>query len=259
MVVSVDNKLEAGTHLMDDVHLHLYKLGDMLPRLSLAELRRYLNQVAPGTVKVINDEVLTRMVAKFTEKFPHQPRKHNGFLATELKKRQIGTINNDSLVHFESFEYKSMQMVSGDQDVRRHPVMRQQTPNQDAIQANDEQEPTLSDAGSEHLLAQRAAEFLQQNLGLHVQLNQVARELGVNRNKLTKAFKRTWGSSVMNWLRQQRLTKAAELLRQSDASILTIATTVGYQDSNNFSTAFKRRYRLSPTQFRRRHLQSLVA
>ena len=137
--------------------------------------------------------------------------------------------------------------------------MRQQTPIQDAIQANDEQEPTLSDAGSEHLLAQRAAEFLQQNLGLHVQLNQVARELGVNRNKLTKAFKRTWGSSVMNWLRQQRLTKAAELLRQSDASILTIATTVGYQDSNNFSTAFKRRYRLSPTQFRRRHLQSLVA
>ena len=45
--------------------------------------------------------------------------------------------------------------------------------------------------------------------------------------------------------------RAAELLSESGLSIVEIASAVGYNSASQFGVAFKRRYQLTPSQFRR--------
>jgi AraC-like DNA-binding protein len=56
---------------------------------------------------------------------------------------------------------------------------------------------------------------------------------------------------VFAWLYEKRMSLAQTLLKTTTLSILQVGDLVGYPDSNNFSTAFKREYQLSPRQYRR--------
>ena len=47
------------------------------------------------------------------------------------------------------------------------------------------------------------------------------------------------------------LSLAATLLLETDKSVLEIASDVGYSNSGNFGSAFKRRYGVSPVRYRR--------
>ncbi|MFT4925259.1 MAG: AraC-like DNA-binding protein [Phenylobacterium sp.] len=102
------------------------------------------------------------------------------------------------------------------------------------------------------LLAEATAAYLNSQLANEVNLVAVAKIMGVNRNKLTAAFKTCFGTSVIQWFREQRMLMAAKLLTTTTDSILQIAGQVGYPDSNYFSTVFKRAFRLSPLQYRKK-------
>ena len=63
-----------------------------------------------------------------------------------------------------------------------------------------------------------------------------------------------WHNGV-DWLNQQRMKFAATLLSTTSLSIVQVSEQVGYLDANNFSTAFKREYKLSPRQYRKMRFQ----
>ncbi|AXT30518.1 helix-turn-helix domain-containing protein [Pseudoalteromonas tunicata] len=94
--------------------------------------------------------------------------------------------------------------------------------------------------------------YLKENLANNINLDVLTRNVGTNRNKLNNLFKFYHGISVFDWLREQRMKKAAELLDKTSLNIMQISERVGYPDSNNFSTAFKRFYQLSPRQYRQK-------
>lgn len=104
---------------------------------------------------------------------------------------------------------------------------------------------------AEHALAEKTANYLNTHLSNEVNLDDLSREMMTNRNKLSKAFKGCFHTTMFVWLREQRMFYAVELLRSTSHSILNIAEKVGFTDSNNFSTAFKKKYELSPMQFRK--------
>lgn len=83
-----------------------------------------------------------------------------------------------------------------------------------------------------------------------VNLSQVVSKMATNRNKLSLAFKTYYGATPLNWLKQQRMEKASQLLINTQQSIAEITDFVGYKDSNHFSTAFKQHHGLSPKQYR---------
>jgi AraC-like DNA-binding protein len=74
--------------------------------------------------------------------------------------------------------------------------------------------------------------------------------MGTNRNQLNNAFKTRYGLTVFAWLLKKRMSLAQKLLKTTTLSILQVGDQVGYPDSNNFSTAFKREYKLSPKHYR---------
>jgi transcriptional regulator GlxA family with amidase domain len=63
----------------------------------------------------------------------------------------------------------------------------------------------------------------------------------------------------MQYVRRLRLTRAARLLRSTDATVAEIAKGVGYASEESLSRAFKDRFGDAPSAYRRRARLSVVA
>ncbi|HET7560492.1 MAG TPA: helix-turn-helix domain-containing protein [Limnochordia bacterium] len=65
-----------------------------------------------------------------------------------------------------------------------------------------------------------------------------------------RRFRAATGLPPGRWIAEQRLRRAAELLRYGDLPISRVAVEVGYSDLPTFSKAFRRNMGLSPTEYR---------
>jgi len=92
--------------------------------------------------------------------------------------------------------------------------------------------------------------FLLEDISIHRDINSLAHQMGTNRNFLAHAFKHTLGKGVYEWLREQRMMTAIELLTVTNISIQEISFNVGYEDPANFSTSFKQMIGLPPSFYR---------
>jgi AraC-like DNA-binding protein len=79
----------------------------------------------------------------------------------------------------------------------------------------------------------------------------LAGAIGTSRANLARHFTALVGEPVMTYLTRWRMTLAADLLAQPDTTVAAVSTQVGYASPFGFSTAFKRRYGVSPTEHRR--------
>lgn len=93
--------------------------------------------------------------------------------------------------------------------------------------------------------------FLESNLSALHSLDSIAMAMGTNRSKLAYSFKIETGSTVFEWLRKARLEKARQLLVTTTMSIQDISFEVGYDKPCNFSTAYKRNFKVSPRDTRK--------
>jgi signal transduction histidine kinase/CheY-like chemotaxis protein/AraC-like DNA-binding protein len=81
-------------------------------------------------------------------------------------------------------------------------------------------------------------------------LEELARDSGLNRNKINEHFKLLFGNTPHAWQREQRLQAARQILQESDADIAIVARDTGHASAASFSRAFKQRFGLSPVDFR---------
>ncbi|MEU5991125.1 AraC family transcriptional regulator [Spirillospora sp. NPDC047418] len=78
----------------------------------------------------------------------------------------------------------------------------------------------------------------------------LAARVGVSRAALAQRFARLIGEPPMAYLTGVRLAQAADLLRESDATLDAVARRVGYGTAFALSTAFKREHGVSPQEYR---------
>jgi AraC family transcriptional regulator len=98
----------------------------------------------------------------------------------------------------------------------------------------------------------RAIERLHSDSDADVSLAALAAEAGLSRFHFCRAFKESTGLSPHAWLRQRRLEQAMQMLRDTDASVVTVAAALGYASQTAFAAAFKRLTGDTPTDWRRR-------
>ena len=79
----------------------------------------------------------------------------------------------------------------------------------------------------------------------------ISRIVSMAPSTLLPIFKRVTGYSPIDYLLRVRLSKAAELLLQTETPISGIALECGFPDSNYFARQFKKYYNLSPRDYRR--------
>lgn len=79
-------------------------------------------------------------------------------------------------------------------------------------------------------------------------VTELARMVGTNGRKLGAGFNDLFGMPVYAFVKGQRLETAKVMLESGETSVAIVARTLGYQPQH-FSTEFKRRFGMSPSQF----------
>ena len=68
--------------------------------------------------------------------------------------------------------------------------------------------------------------------------------------KLTRGFSSFYGMPIHQYIIEQRLIQAAQLLLDGDRNVGEVATIVGYGKPSNFAAAFKKKYGVAPKNYR---------
>lgn len=93
--------------------------------------------------------------------------------------------------------------------------------------------------------------YIENNYMNRIKVAEVAELVEFSESHFMRYFKETMGTSFIDYLREYRLTMAARLLLVSEASILSIAQEVGFDNLSYFNRAFKARYGVTPSKYRK--------
>jgi AraC family transcriptional activator of mtrCDE len=81
-------------------------------------------------------------------------------------------------------------------------------------------------------------------------LERLADVAGMSRASFAEQFKKAFGRTAMDFLKELRLRRAAQLLEATDLPVKTIAARVGFSSRSHFSRTFKAAMHLEPTAYR---------
>ena len=93
-----------------------------------------------------------------------------------------------------------------------------------------------------------AREYLLANMRKPPTLMEMAHEAGMNARRLSRGFKEIYGDGPFAILKNYRLDQARLALLEGGVPLQEISWRVGYRHSNNFSTAYKERFGVNPSQ-----------
>lgn len=83
-------------------------------------------------------------------------------------------------------------------------------------------------------------------------LHQLATRVGTNECSLKAGFKQAFRQTVFGYLYDYRMNMASHYLLDTAKSIQEVASLVGYEHQGHFCTAFKKKFNMSPSEFRAR-------
>jgi len=101
------------------------------------------------------------------------------------------------------------------------------------------------------LCAQVARDYLHAHLDQDIGLVELAQVCGVDRFRLTRAFKAAFGLAPHAYLIQLRLARARRRLALGETPA-SVATSLGFADQSHLGRWFRRAYRLTPADYRKR-------
>lgn len=96
----------------------------------------------------------------------------------------------------------------------------------------------------------RTAGYIRNNYAMPVAIASIASMIGIDRRYLCRIFSEKIGMTPKEYLVSIRLERAAELLRSGSISVGDIARSVGYEDVFNFSKMFKKKFGVSPLEYK---------
>ncbi|AZU64348.1 helix-turn-helix domain-containing protein [Neobacillus mesonae] len=97
---------------------------------------------------------------------------------------------------------------------------------------------------------QKAIAFIEHHYIENISLEQVASHVHLSPNYFSNLFKKTTGSSFIEYITNLRVDKAKSMLMDLDLTIYQIASAVGYQDARYFSRVFKAISGKTPSKYR---------
>ncbi len=125
-----------------------------------------------------------------------------------------------------------------------------------AVVRNDNAHSANPDRAS--YLAERTKEILNERLDHHWNLHNLAWELRVGGEHLSRMFRRATGGTVFATLARLRTDRARELLLTTELSVGEIARSVGVPDLTVFGRMFRRQEGSSPSTFRDRQRSAML-
>lgn len=93
--------------------------------------------------------------------------------------------------------------------------------------------------------------FLANNLYNKVTLDDVVRETCFSKSYITKLFRDNHGASIMGAYMDLKIEEAKKLLSECELSFTEISEMLGFSSVHHFSSTFKKKIRMTPTEYRK--------
>ncbi|MGN0335542.1 MAG: AraC family transcriptional regulator [Lachnospiraceae bacterium] len=93
--------------------------------------------------------------------------------------------------------------------------------------------------------------YIRENYSHPITIEEIAGECFYSKSYFMKFFKESMGTGFIQFLNDYRLNVASRLLMETDESILEIAEKTGFDNLSYFTRLFKRRYGVTPGQYRK--------
>lgn len=149
---------------------------------------------------------------------------------------------------YDDFEYARKALKYGAIDYILKPIHRDEFNR--ALYKIYEMERTDDMGGVEHKkdILEEIKEYIDTEYATDISLMRLAEQYYMNKDVLSRLYKKKYDVTITNYINQVRLTQAKAYLAAGYNST-QVSDMVGYHDSNYFSRIFKKYYGISPTQF----------
>ena len=96
--------------------------------------------------------------------------------------------------------------------------------------------------------------FFEKHIREELTLDDVCKRMSYSRSFLCKTFKKQTGETLMGCFSRMRIEEAARLLEQTDWSVATVASYLGFSEAKYFGALFKKYTGVSPSGYRKNML-----
>jgi len=99
-------------------------------------------------------------------------------------------------------------------------------------------------------LIENIKNYVEANLEYDIKIAEVAKAFKYNEQYLGRLFKKETGLSFCEYINKQRINRAKRLLKETEESVIDIASFVGFNNVTYFNRIFKRQLSITPLEFR---------
>jgi AraC family transcriptional regulator len=100
---------------------------------------------------------------------------------------------------------------------------------------------------------ERTRDMLHARFAENLSLEEIAQAAGVHPDHLTHAFRREFGRTVCDYIRELRIEFSCRKIETSEMSLVEIALAAGFADQSHFTKVFKRIMGMTPGDFQSNH------
>ncbi|MDO4617733.1 MAG: response regulator [Lachnospiraceae bacterium] len=94
-------------------------------------------------------------------------------------------------------------------------------------------------------------EFVGQNYMKDCTVEEMAEVVNVSPNYLRKKFKEETGMTILEYITETRLSRAAQMLEQRNMKVKDVSISVGYPNISYFTQLFSKKYGVTPNEYRK--------
>ena len=106
-------------------------------------------------------------------------------------------------------------------------------------------------------IAAKVEEIIRQNLNQPITCEEIARQVFLNPEYLSRLFHKKTGKKLSNYIIELKMKEAKKLLKTTDKSVSTISMELGYGNFSHFSKCFRKVCGVSPQEYRETILSDL--
>lgn len=110
--------------------------------------------------------------------------------------------------------------------------------------------PAPANGGLSGYKLRRVQDFISENLEEDLGLAKIAEAAGLSQFHFARSFRKATGMTPQQYLMQQRIERAKELLSHADLPIVEIGLRTGFKSQSHFTTLFRKMTKLTPKTWR---------
>ena len=237
LIIGTDNKLNAEWSIDGQFKTLQYNKGDVFVIPAGVPHKAYWKQESEGIMLAIEPKTIANAATDSLYKEPLEllPKfaaadlcllQIAQWLLIELQQNQIGS----------SLYIESLIAMVKIHLLRNYCTVKQHIPN-------------YSGGLAQHKL-KKAIAFMHEHLDGDLKLTEIANLVTMSPYHFARMFKQSTGFAPHQYLVQQRIIKAKELLRYSNLAIADIGYEVGYKNPSHFARVFRQHTQVSPKAYR---------